>query len=191
MSEIDRKRIEAAVSELLAAIGEDPAREGLVETPARFADAYAEFFDGLHIDPIEPLKDSVSIGENDAETVLVRDIQFRSMCEHHLLPFHGTAHIAYSPGDRVIGLGRLARVVEILAARPQLQERLSEEIADALVSGLHPRGVLVVMDATHGCVTARGPRQTLSSTVTIASRGVLAQPGERSDLLALIGGNHE
>ena len=119
--------------------------------------------------------------------MLVRDIEFRSMCEHHLLPFTGVAHLAYLPGARIVGLGALPRVVETLAARPQLQERLTEEIADALQTGLDARGVLVVLDASHGCVTARGSRQTRSTTVTLASRGILSQVVERAEIIALIG----
>ena len=184
---IDTARIEAAVAEILAAIGEDPARPGLVSTPSRVAEAYGEFFAGLGVDPLEPLADTVP-SDGRGELVLVRDIEFRSVCEHHLLPFLGVAHVAYLPGDRIVGLGRLARVVEILAARPQLQERLGDEIADALTAGLAPRGVLVVLDAVHGCVTMRGSRQTRSSTVTIAARGALADPVERAEVIALIGG---
>jgi GTP cyclohydrolase I len=187
VSEVDRARIEAAVTELLGAIGEDASRPGLQQTPARFADAYAEFFSGVGEDPLLPLQDTVPLGGHDAETVILRDIAFRSVCEHHLLPFLGVAHIAYLPGDRVVGLGRLPRVVETLAARPQVQERLTEEIADAVESGLKPRGVLVILDAVHGCVTTRGPRQTGSSTVTIASRGELAEPAARFEIVALIG----
>ena len=183
---IDTARIEAAVAEILAAIGEDPARPGLVSTPSRVAEAYGEFFAGLGVDPLEPLADTVP-SDGRGELVLVRDIEFRSVCEHHLLPFLGVAHVAYLPGDRIVGLGRLARVVEILSTRPQLQERLGDEIADALTAGLAPRGVLVVLDAVHGCVTMRGSRQTRSSTVTIAARGVLADPVERAEVIALIG----
>jgi GTP cyclohydrolase I len=184
---IDRERIESAVAELLAAIGEDPHREGLERTPQRVADAYGEFFAGLSEDPLAPLRETVPIGDHDAETVLLRGIDFRSVCEHHLLPFLGVAHVAYLPKDRVVGLGRLPKVVEILAARPQLQERLTEEIADALVEGLDPRGVLVVLDAVHSCVTTRGARQIGSSTVTIAARGELTDPARRTELIALIG----
>jgi GTP cyclohydrolase I len=122
------------------------------------------------------------------EAVVVRDIRFRSVCEHHLLPFLGTAHIAYIPGDRIVGLGSLARVVETIAARPQLQERLGEEIADTIDAGLAPLGVLVVLDAVHQCVTTRGPRQTASSTVTLASRGTLRDTGVREEIISLIGG---
>ena len=184
---IDTARIEAAVAEILAAIGEDPARPGLVSTPSRVAEAYGEFFAGLGVDPLEPLADTVP-SDGRGELVLVRDIEFRSVCEHHLLPFLGVAHVAYLPGDRIVGLGRLARVVEILAARPQLQERLGDEIADALTTGLAPRGVLVVLDAVHGCVTMRGSRQTRSSTVTIAARGALVDPVQRAEVIALVGG---
>jgi GTP cyclohydrolase I len=183
---VDRARIEAAVTELLAAIGEDVDRPGLEQTPARVADAYAEFFSGLGRDPLEPLSDAVELGIGDAELVLVRDIAFRSVCEHHLLPFTGRAHIAYLPGERVIGLGRLPRVVDTLAARPQLQERLTEQIADAIVDGLAPRGVLVVLDAAHQCVTTRGSRQVDSTTVTVASRGELVDPVARAEVIALI-----
>jgi GTP cyclohydrolase I len=184
---VDRARIEAAVADILAAIGEDVARPGLEQTPERVADAYAEFFGGLALDPLEPLRDTVPLQNSEAETVVLRDIHFRSMCEHHLLPFTGVAHLAYLPRDRVVGLGRLPRVVEILASRPQLQERLTEEIADTFVAGLDPRGVLVVLDATHTCVTTRGTRQTDASTVTIASRGELSDPVVRAELIALIG----
>lgn len=183
---IDSGRIEAAVAEILAAIGEDPARAGLASTPQRVAEAYAEFFSGLGVDPQTHLADTVAA--DTAEVVLLRDIEFRSICEHHLLPFLGTAHVAYAPGEHIVGLGRIPRVVETLASRPQLQERLGEEIADALQSGLAPRGVLVVLDAVHGCVTARGARQAHSSTVTIASRGILADPAQRAEIIALIGG---
>ncbi len=187
MTGIDRPRIEAAVAEILAAIGEDPARPGLVSTPSRVADAYEEFFAGLGVDPAEQLGEGVPLEGHDAETVLLRDIAFRSICEHHLLPFVGVAHIAYLPRERVVGLGRIPRVVETLASRPQLQERLTEQIADTLQDGLDAKGVLVVLDAQHACVSARGVRQTESTTVTVASRGELADPVARAGLLALIG----
>jgi GTP cyclohydrolase I len=190
---IDSGRIEAAVAELLAAIGEDGSRPGLVATPKRVAEAYGEFFAGLGRDPLEPLRDGVSddrlpLAQSGqlGELVLLRDIRFRSICEHHLLPFTGVAHLAYLPGDRIVGLGRLPQVIDILAARPQLQERLGEEIASALDDGLDPRGVLVVLDARHSCVTARGTRQADSSTVTIASRGALSEPAERAEAMGLI-----
>lgn len=194
MAHIDTGRIEAAVAEILAAIGEDASRPGLVDTPQRVALAYAEYFSGLHVDPVSHLDETAEFDASDeqlGELVLLRDIEFRSMCEHHLLPFIGTAHIAYVPGERIVGLGTLARVVETLAARPQLQERLSEEIADAINDGLAPQGVLVVMDAIHGCVSARGARQTRSSTVTIASRGTLSDVAARAEAMALIGGQRD
>jgi GTP cyclohydrolase IA len=190
MAPIDTGRVEAAVAEILAAIGEDPKRPGLASTPSRVAESYADFFGGIGVDPRIHLADAVELelapGEL-GELVLLRDIEFRSMCEHHLLPFIGVAHVAYSPGKRVVGLGKLARVVETLASRPQLQERLTEEIADALFDGLEAQGVLVVLDATHGCVTARGTRQAHSTTVTLASRGTLSDPVERAGILALLG----
>ena len=187
---IDSGRIEAAVAEILAAIGEDVSRPGLASTPQRVAQAYSEFFAGIGVDPREHLADSVEfLGEGElGELVLLRDIEFRSICEHHLLPFRGVAHVAYVPGTRIVGLGKLPRVVETIAARPQLQERLTEEIADALIDGLDAAGVLVVLDAVHGCVSARGAKQTASSTVTMASRGTLTNPIERSGVLAMIGG---
>ncbi len=173
--------------EILAAIGEDPAREGLLETPRRVAEAYAEFYAGMATDPTEPLSESVDVDGKTGEVVLLRNIEFRSICEHHLLPFTGIAHLAYVPRARVVGLGRLPAVLESVANRPQLQERLGEEVAEALWTGLDPLGVLVVIDAVHGCVSTRGPRQTASSTVTVASRGTLSDPTNRAELMALIG----
>ena len=189
---IDTGRIEAAVAEILAAIGEDASRPGLASTPHRVAEAYQDLFSGLAVDPLTHLADTVELADGElGELVLLRDIEFRSICEHHLLPFIGTAHIAYVPGTRVVGLGKLPRVLETLASRPQLQERLTEEVASALQDGLDPAGVLVVLDAVHGCVSARGVRQAKSSTVTMASRGTLSDPVERAGVLALIGGAHE
>ena len=187
---IDSGRIEAAVAEILSGIGEDPARAGLVNTPRRVAEAYADFFAGLGEDPLDHLADAKEFTEGApelGELVLLRDIEFRSICEHHLLPFLGVAHLAYIPSNRIVGLGKLPRVVETLASRPQLQERLTEEIADALATGLEARGVLVVLDAVHGCVSARGVRQARSSTVTLATRGSLSDPVERAGVLALVG----
>ncbi|WP_314100984.1 GTP cyclohydrolase I [uncultured Frigoribacterium sp.] len=185
---VDRPRIEAAVTEILAAIGEDDTREGLRATPRRVAEAYAEFFAGLEVDAAELVRSSAvaSDPEKLGELVVVRGMALRSVCEHHLLPFVGQAHVAYVPGDRIVGLGTVPRVVDALASRPQLQERLGEEIADAFVAGLSPAGVLVVLDAVHGCVTTRGPRQVGSSTVTVASRGALAEPSARAEAIALI-----
>jgi GTP cyclohydrolase IA len=187
---IDTGRIEAAVAEILAAIGEDASRPGLATTPQRVAESYRDFFSGIGADPLEQLAESVDLEEGRrGELVLLRDIEFRSICEHHLLPFVGIAHVAYVPRARVVGLGKLPRVIEILANRPQLQERLTEEIADALQTGLDPLGVLVVVDAVHGCVWARGVRQTKSSTVTMASRGTLGEPVARAEIMALLGRN--
>ena len=186
---IDSPRIERAVAELLAAIGEDPARAGLVSTPRRVAEAYAEFFAGIDEDPLDHVSDATDLAVGDGELgelVLLRDIDFRSICEHHLLPFTGVAHLAYVPGSRIVGLGRLPRVVETLSSRPQLQERLGEQIADTLETGLVPRGVLVMLDARHGCVTARGTRQVDSTTVTVASRGTLSEPDAQAAVLATI-----
>ena len=185
---VDRPRIEAAVTEILAAIGEDGAREGLLSTPRRVAEAYAEFFSGLDVDAAELVRSSAvaSDPEKLGELVVVRGIALRSVCEHHLLPFVGQAHVAYVPDDRIVGLGTVPRVVDAVASRPQLQERLGEEIADAFVDGLSPAGVLVVLDAVHGCVTTRGPRQVDSSTITVASRGVLSEPAARAEAIALI-----
>jgi GTP cyclohydrolase I len=187
---IDTGRVEAAVAELLAAIGEDPTRPGLITTPSRVAEAYADFFSGVGVDPLIHLSDATELPVEPGqlgELVLLRDIDFRSMCEHHLLPFLGVAHIAYVPGRRIVGLGKLPRVVETLASRPQLQERLTEEIAEALYVGLEADGVLVVLDASHGCVTARGTRQTKSTTVTLATRGTLRDPARQSGVLTLLG----
>ncbi len=187
---IDTERIEAAVAEILAAIGEDVGRAGLAFTPQRVAQAYQEFFSGINNDPLGHLADSVELaggGDELSELVVMRDIEFRSVCEHHLLPFLGVAHVAYVPGSRIVGLSALPRVVETLASRPQLQERLTEQIADALQSGLDAQGVLVVLDAMHGCVWARGTRQARSSTVTMAARGSLGDPVQRAGVLSLIG----
>lgn len=190
---VDRERIAALVRELLEAIGEDPDRPGLTQTPARVADAYSEFFAGVGQDAAEPLQHTISVSRGPApETlpsgaVMLRDILFRSVCEHHLLPFRGRAHIAYLPGERVVGLGALPKVVDVLAARPQVQERLGEQIADTIDHALDARGVLVVLDASHECVTMRGGRQPAATTVTVAARGVLAEPAARAELIALIG----
>lgn len=187
MSEgVDRERVAAAVRELLGAIGEDPQKEELAGTPQRVAEAYAEFFAGVGADPLTHLSDAVPVGEQTGELVLVRDIVLRSMCEHHLLPFRGRAHIAYRPGARVVGLGAIPKVVNTLASRPQVQERLGEQIADTLQTGLSPEGVLVVLEASHGCVADRGSRQSEALVVTVASRGALARPAERAEIFALL-----
>jgi len=191
MPPIDTGRIEAAVAEILAAIGEDAQRPGLLATPQRVAEAYAEFFAGVGVDPVPMLRDELATQdapEQRGEIVLVRDIAMRSICEHHLLPFTGVAHVAYLPADRLVGLGSIARAVETLATRPQLQERLGDDIVAAIDAALAPLGVLVVIDARHGCVGARGPRQAESTTVTVAASGALADPVRRAEVMSLIGG---
>lgn len=187
MSGIDTDRIEAAVAEILAAIGEDPTRPGLVDTPRRVAAAHAEYYAGLAADPLDHLADALPVDPATGDLVMLRDIELRSMCEHHLLPFLGVVHIAYAPREKIVGLGRLPLVVDTLASRPQLQERLTEEIADAIQTGLDPVGVLVIVDASHQCVSARGVRQARSSTVTMAARGTLADPLGRAEVIAMIG----
>jgi GTP cyclohydrolase IA len=185
---IDRERISAAVEEILAAIGEDVTREGLRETPTRVADAMAEMFSGVGVDATIGLREAGSTADvvsNDP--VIVRDLTFRSMCEHHLLPFHGVAHVAYEPTDTVVGLGRIARVLDIIASRPQVQERIGIEVCAALTDGAGAQGVLVVLDARHDCVAARGARQTDASAITVTATGTLADEPTRSALLALIG----
>ena len=190
---VDRARVERLTRELLEAIGEDPDRPGLKQTPTRMGDLYAEFFAGVGEDAAAPLAHTISVSRGPAPdtlpsgAVLLRDIRFRSVCEHHLLPFAGHAHIAYLPGEQVVGLGALVRVVEILAGRPQVQERLGEQIADTIAEHLDTRGVLVVLDASHGCVTMRGGRQPEASTLTIAARGEYIEPIARAELIALIG----
>ncbi|MBL3686043.1 GTP cyclohydrolase I [Leucobacter zeae] len=186
-SAVDRSRIASAVRELLHAIGSDPDSAELASTPSRVADAYAEFFSGVGQDPVALLADAVPVGDDTGELVVVRDIALRSVCEHHLLPFRGRAHVAYRPGRRVVGLSAVPRVVDVLAARPQVQERLGEQIADALVAGLDPRGVLVVLEASHGCVADRGVRQASALALTVASRGALSDPAEQAAVFALLG----
>ncbi|WP_449278138.1 GTP cyclohydrolase I FolE [Leucobacter sp. GX24907] len=185
---VDRARVASAVRELLLAIGADPDEAELAATPARVADAYAEFFSGMGVDPVQHLADALPVGDETGELVLLRDIDLRSVCEHHLLPFRGRAHIAYRPAERVVGLSALPRVVDTLASRPQVQERLGEQIADALEEGLRPAGVLVVLEASHGCVSYRGIRQADATTVTVASRGELGEAASRAEIMTLIGG---
>lgn len=169
---IDQARIEAAIRELLIGIGEDPDREGLLETPNRVARACVEVFGGLHEEPSEHLLKQFREAENE-EMIIVKDIPFSSMCEHHLLPFTGKAHVAYIPKrGRITGLSKIARCVEGFARRPQVQERLTRQVADAMVESLDPRGVLVVIEAEHSCMTLRGIKKPGSVTVTSAVRGV-------------------
>jgi GTP cyclohydrolase I len=182
---IDRPRIERAVREILSAVGEDPDREGLRETPARVARMYAELFSGLHDDPRQHLRKFFV--ERYDEVVLVRDISFNSMCEHHMLPFMGVAHIGYVPNGRVLGLSKLARVVEVVARRPQVQERMTETIANLLEEELKAKGVAVVIEATHTCMTIRGVRKPDSMCSTSAMRGTFREnPATRSEFMALI-----
>lgn len=183
---IDRTRLELAVTSLIKALGEDPTKPEYAETPVRFAEAYAEFFSGLNEDPLDHLADTVDVGDI-SDAVILTNLTVRSMCEHHLLPFLGVAHVAYLPNQKVVGLGRIPRVVNTLANRPQMQERLTEQIADTLVQGLDPRGVVVVVEAKHQCVAARGMEQTASNTITIASRGELSQPAARAEIMGLMG----
>ncbi|MDQ0161527.1 GTP cyclohydrolase I FolE [Bacillus alveayuensis] len=186
MSKINKEQIEYAVRLILEAIGEDPNREGLLETPKRVAKMYEEVFSGLHQDPKEYF--NTVFGEDHEELVLVKDIPFYSMCEHHLVPFFGKAHVAYIPkGGKVTGLSKLARAVEAVARRPQLQERITSTIADSIVESLQPHGVMVVVEAEHMCMTMRGVKKPGSKTVTSAVRGCfLNDDAARSEVLSLI-----
>jgi GTP cyclohydrolase I len=185
---VDLPRIERAVREILSAVGEDPDREGLLETPARVARMYAEMFSGLHDEPKAHLEKFFT--EKYDEVVLVRDISFCSMCEHHLLPFVGKAHIGYLPDGKVIGLSKLARVVEVVSRRPQVQERMTEEIANLLLGELGARGVAVVVEATHTCMTIRGVRKPGSQCVTSAMKGIFrSNLSTRSEIMQLIYGD--
>jgi GTP cyclohydrolase I len=189
-SPVDQARIAKAVREILAAVGENPDREGLRDTPARVARMYAELFSGLHEDPRTHLKKFFT--EQYDEVVLVRDISFNSMCEHHMLPFMGQAHIGYVPDGRVIGLSKLARVVEVVARRPQVQERMTETIANLLLEELQAKGVAVVIEATHTCMTIRGIRKPGSLCVTSAMKGIFrSNLSSRSEVMKLMyGGRH-
>jgi GTP cyclohydrolase IA len=187
-TDVDGPRIQRAVREILVAIGEDPDREGLRDTPARVAAMYSELFGGLHRDPRRHLRKFFS--EVCDEVVLVRDIDFNSVCEHHLLPFMGKAHVAYLPGERVIGLSKLARVVEEVARRPQVQERMTEQIANLLVEELHAKGVAVVIEAVHTCMTIRGVGKPGSVCVTSAMKGCFrTKSSTRAELMTLIYGD--
>jgi GTP cyclohydrolase I len=183
---VDHARAEAAVRELLLAIGEDPDRDGLMETPARVARAYGEFFAGLHVDAAEVLSKTFEIAHE--EMILVRDIEVYSMCEHHLVPFHGVAHVGYIPAKdgRVTGLSKLARLVEVYARRPQVQERLTTQVADALVDHVGAQGVIVVVECEHLCMSMRGIRKPGSRTITSAVRGQLRDPATRAEAMALL-----
>lgn len=183
---VDQERIRRAVREILLAIGEDPDREGLARTPDRVAEMYQEIFCGLRQDPTEALR--VTFEENHQEMVILKDIPFYSMCEHHLLPFHGKAHVGYIPSGKVLGISKIARAVEVLARRPQLQERLTSQIADAIMDAIKPIGVGVVIEAEHLCMTMRGIRKPGSMVVTSANRGTFRSRREtRAEFLSLIG----
>ncbi|WP_022873364.1 GTP cyclohydrolase I FolE [Nesterenkonia alba] len=183
---VDLARIEAAVREILLAVGEDPDRDGLKDTPARVARSYQEAFKGLHADPADLLATTFDIGHE--ELVLVKDVPFYSMCEHHLVPFHGEAHIGYIPSaaGEVTGLSKLARLVEIFAKRPQVQERMTTEIVDALVTHLRPAGAIVVIEAEHLCMSMRGVAKPGAKTITSAVRGQLRNAATRAEAMSLI-----
>jgi len=183
---IDLERVERAVRELLLAIGEDPDREGLTQTPARVARSYAEIFAGMTQKPEDVLTTTFEIGHD--ELILVRDIEVYSTCEHHLVPFHGVAHVGYIPGHdgRVTGLSKLARLVDVYARRPQVQERLTSQIADALCEHLKPLGALVVIECEHLCMSMRGVHKPGSRTITSAVRGQLRDPATRAEAMGLV-----
>jgi GTP cyclohydrolase IA len=182
----DRERAEAAIRELLIAVGEDPDREGLVDTPRRVAKAYAEMFGGMRLHAEDVLTTTFDIGHD--EMVLVKDIEVWSMCEHHLVPFTGVAHIGYIPSDdgRITGLSKLARLVDVFARRPQVQERLTTQVADSLVELLEPRGTIVVFECEHLCMTMRGVRKPGAKTVTSAVRGQMRNATTRAEAMSLI-----
>ncbi|MFJ7268982.1 GTP cyclohydrolase I FolE [Streptomyces sp. NPDC099050] len=186
IGEFDEKRAEAAVRELLIAVGEDPDREGLLETPARVARAYREIFGGLWQKPEEVLTTTFDLGHD--EMVLVKDIEVMSSCEHHLVPFVGVAHVGYIPSvdGKITGLSKLARLVDVFARRPQVQERLTTQIADSLMEILEPRGVIVVIECEHMCMTMRGVRKPGAKTITSAVRGQLRDPATRNEAMSLI-----
>jgi GTP cyclohydrolase I len=187
-AEVDYERIERAVRDILLAVGEDPDREGLKETPGRVARMYAEMFSGLRRDPRELLRKTFT--QKYDEMVLVKDIDFQSMCEHHLLPFRGKAHIAYLPNGKIVGLSKLARAVEAVSRRPQVQERMTEELADIVLEVLDAKGVGVILEASHSCMTIRGVRKSSSICTTSAMRGAFqANSSTRSELMALVYGS--
>jgi GTP cyclohydrolase I len=182
---IDQEKIREAVTSIISAIGEDPDREGLADTPRRVAQMYQEFFSGLEQDPAEEL--STGFEESHQETVILKDIPFFSICEHHLLPFHGIAHIGYMPNGRVVGASKLARALDILAHRPQLQERLTNQLVDAVYATVKPEGVIAVISASHMCMSLRGVKKLGSKIVTSASRGRFrTQATSRQEFLELI-----
>jgi GTP cyclohydrolase I len=184
---VDHARLRRAVREILIAVGENPDREGLLETPDRVARMYAEVFAGLHTDPAVHLRKTFT--QKHDEMVLVKDIEFSSMCEHHLLPFAGRAHIAYLPNGQIVGLSKLARVVDAVARRPQVQERMTEEVADLVMTHLKARGVGVIVEAAHTCMSVRGVRKPGAMTITSSMRGgFLDNPATRAELMSLVFG---
>ena len=184
---VDHDRIRRAVREILLAVGEDPDREGLRETPDRVARMYAEIFSGLHTDPAVHLRKTFT--QRADEMVLVKDIEFASCCEHHLLPFTGKAHIGYVPDGRVVGLSKLARAVDAVARRPQVQEQMTEALADIVTAELNPKGVGVIVEASHSCMTIRGVRKPGSMTITSAVRGLFrTNPPTRAEMMSLVFG---
>ncbi|MSY53185.1 MAG: GTP cyclohydrolase I FolE [Actinobacteria bacterium] len=184
----DAERVEAAIRELLIGIGENPDREGLAQTPARVAKSYAEIFGGLHQTAKDVLTTTFSLGHD--ELVVVRDIPIYSTCEHHLLPFHGVGHVGYIPGEdgKITGLSKIARVVDMFSRRPQVQERLTTQIADAMTDILGARGVIVVIECEHLCMSMRGIRKPGSTTLTSVVRGQLRDPATRIEAMSLING---
>lgn len=184
----DAHRVEVAVRELLIAIGEDPDRDGLAQTPARVARSYKEIFEGLHLRAQDVLTTTFALGHE--ELVVVKDIALYSVCEHHLVPFHGVAHVGYIPGEdgRITGLSKIARLVELYARRPQVQERLTTQVADAMVQVLNPAGVIVVVECEHLCMSMRGIRKPGAKTVTSAVRGQLRDVATRNEAMSLIRG---
>jgi len=185
MKEVDLERIEKAVLDILEAVGEDPSREGLKDTPARVGRMYAELLDGMRHDPSEHL--SSIFHETYDEIVLLRDIPFYSVCEHHMMPFIGKAHLAYLPHGRVLGVSKLARIVDAFARRLQVQERLTDQIADFLMTNLNPKGVAVILEASHSCMTIRGIKKPGAMMVTSSLRGIFKKdPRSRSEVLTLM-----
>ena len=184
---VDQAGVRDAVRRIIEAIGEDPSREGLLDTPRRIAEMYEELFTGLHQDPREVL--STSFQESHREMVILKNIPFYSLCEHHFLPFHGQAHVGYVPKGRIVGASKIARVVDILARRPQLQERLTGQVADAITEGLSPDGVAVVIEAEHLCMTMRGVQKPGTTLITSAIRGAFRRRAvTRSEFLTLVRG---
>ena len=182
---IDKEKIQSAIASVIDAIGEDPAREGLVDTPARIAEMYEDFFSGLDRDPVAAL--ATGFEEGHRELVVLKDISFFSICEHHLLPFFGVAHVGYIPSGRLVGASKLARALDILGRRPQLQERLTSQLVDAISSAIQPQGVAAVLEAEHLCISLRGVNKRGSKLVTSATRGTLkTQRAARQEFLSLL-----